>query len=166
MSEEIMSFLTFGAVSARAATEKSILACGAFTEKHGIVIDERCAAALAEAKTKALGVSERVEFGESAVAVIIEAFADSPYLSNENFTETMSVVIGVFYEAKNAVADRVSDRALAEFLRRAFDGVCGGDADSLGGTVEGLVRHINGGGAVCDFDGDIRESDCEEESEV
>lgn len=166
MSEEAVSFLTGGTAAATAMTVKGILGCAEYAEKHGIIIDERCAAALAEAKTKALGVSGRVEFGESAAAVIIEAFADSPYLSNENFTETMSVVIGVFYEAKNAVADRVSDRALAEFLRRAFDGVCGGDADSLGGTVEGLVRHINGGGAVCDFDGDIRESDCEEESEV
>lgn len=161
-----MSFLTGGTAAATAMTVKGILGCAEYAEKHGIIIDERCAAALAEAKTKALGVSGRVEFGESAAVLLAEVFAGSPYLTNDNFTETVSEVIGVFYEAKNAVRDRVGDRALAEFLRRAFDGVCGGDTDSLGGAVESLVRHINGGGSVCDFDGDIREPDGEEESEV
>ena len=140
-----------------AVTEKRILACAEYAARYGIVIDARCAALLAEAKTKALGATGRVEFGGGIMDLLIECFADSPYISNDNFTETLCTLAEVFCEAKNAVADRVSDTSLALFLRNAYDR-CGGSA-ALGGEIEGLVRRLSEAGGDCD---EIAEGYCGE----
>ena len=131
-----------------AVTEKRILACAEYAKGHGIVIDSRRAALLAEAKTKALRATGRVEFGGGIMDLLIECFIDSPYISQENFKDTLCTLADVFCEAKNAVSDRVSDRSLAVFLRNAYDRN-GGSAD-LGGEIEGLVRRLSEAGGDCD----------------
>lgn len=147
MTDGIIKFLHSDTQN-KAVTVKRILGCGEYAAKHGIVIDEVCAAELAEAKTKALGATGRVEFGGGIMDLLIESFADSPYISQENFKDTLCTLADVFCEAKNAVSDRVSDRSLAVFLRNAYDRN-GGSAD-LGGEVEGLVHRLSEVGGDCD----------------
>lgn len=126
--------IVFGELAIKSAAE-DILRCSSITEKYGITISARQAAELAAVRSKALRTVGRVEFGAGVAEKLIKAFCDSPYLNERSFTEKLGELIEMFYIYKNETLDLVSDDDLIEYMRRAFDGVCQGSAELLGGTV-------------------------------
>ncbi|MGN0661137.1 MAG: DUF6323 family protein [Oscillospiraceae bacterium] len=94
---------------------KSDLLCGDFTEKqeissilranektsqYGLVLTKEQAAALAQTRVSSLKNSGRIEFKGGTVDKIILAFCDSPYISPQNYEETLHRLIGLFYDFK------------------------------------------------------------------
>ena len=51
----------------------------------------------------------RMEFGAGVLGRIAEAFCDSPWISQEDYEQTLHEVTGLFYEFKNETMDIVSD---------------------------------------------------------
>ena len=50
-----------------------------------------------------------MEFGAGILGRIAEAFCDSPWISQEDYEQTLHEVTGLFYEFKNETMDIVSD---------------------------------------------------------
>jgi hypothetical protein len=73
----------------------------------------------------------RVEFGESIFRPLIEAFCDSPYLSQKNYAETLAQLTEGFYYLKNATDDLLTDDELIQSMKKLFDGFCGGEVQAL-----------------------------------
>lgn len=138
------------ALAERQITDQ-ILQCNEATEKYGLILTEHQASALAQTRTTSLKENRRIEFGKGIVHKLIMEFYDSPYLSQENYEDTLHELISLFYELKNLTEDRVSDRDLMKFMKQAFDNGCHGSLELLSGEAIRLSEHIHCGGTMKSF---------------
>ncbi len=121
-------------ISGRALEEMAvadILACNALTARYGIRLTEQVAISLVQTRAQALKNSGRIEFTGGALAAIITAFADSPYLADDTYVDTLHLLIETFYEYKTETLDTIDDDELIALMRRHFDHFCHGSADLL-----------------------------------
>lgn len=88
---------------------------------------------LVETRSLALKRNGRIEFGGGTIDKLIKGFCDSPYISKNNYTETLHELIEIFYYYKNETLDLVSDDDLINFMKKSFDGCCEGSLDLLCG---------------------------------
>ena len=138
------------ALAERQVTDQ-ILQCNKVTEKYGLILTEHQALSLAQTRTTSLKENRRIEFSTGIVDKLIMEFCDSPYLSQENYEDTLHELISLFYEMKNLTEDRVSDRDLMEFMKHAFDNSCHGSLELLSGEAMRLSEHIHCGGSINTF---------------
>ena len=93
----------------------------------------------------ALRDNARVEFGIGAVKLIIEEFADSPYIDQANYAQTLNELTDLFYYIKSETDDKISDRELVDKLKYLYENTCGGSLELLmSRDTEQLIRQING----------------------
>ena len=77
--------------------------CAATLQQRGIILSPAEQAALAAAQTKALRDSGRVEFGAGILPALAKAFANSPYITQENAAALLEELQAAFYySAANA----------------------------------------------------------------
>lgn len=108
-----------------------IMKCNEMTEKFGLVLTETQAAALMETRSNALKENGRIEFGSGIIDKIIKEFCDSPYISINNYEETLKNLVDIFYYYKNDTLDLISDDELIKYMKNAFDGKCQGSIELL-----------------------------------
>lgn len=136
-----LDFFRPGLIGRQAA--RRILECNSLTERYGLTLSEQQALALAEGRSAALKETGRVEFGGGVIEKIIRAFCDSPFLITQNYEETLQELIRLFYFYKNETLDRIGDDDLIRYMKTAFDGICGGSLELLGGReLYNLARRI------------------------
>lgn len=109
----------------------ALLACNSVSAKYGLRLNREDTVMLVIRRNDALKESGRVEFGESIFRPLIEAFCDSPYLSQKNYAETLAQLTEAFYHLKNATGDRLSDDELIQSMKKLFDGFCGGEVQAV-----------------------------------
>lgn len=124
-----MNHLILSDTNKTAVTE--ILACNSLTGRYGIMLSEQDAKALVQTRSAALKDAGRVEFAGGALPAIITAFADSPYLSDDSYMDTLHTLIETFYEYKTETLDTIDDDELIAMMRRHFDTTCQGSAEWL-----------------------------------
>ncbi len=128
-------------------------ACNAFAARFGLVLTEKQLEELVENRFEVLTNTGRIEFGEGILKKLILTFCDSPYMTQENFAETLSELLESFYYFKNESMDRISDDELLEYMKSVFDGRAQGSADYLSGTsLEELCRYAREGYDPSDAD--------------
>ena len=125
--------LSLIAVTGAPAPAELLARCNARTEQYGLCLTAQALAALERGRRDALRDSGRVELGGGILERLAEAFADSPYLSQECFAETLAELQELFYHFKTAARETLPDDELLLGLRRAFDGPAGGDTGYLAG---------------------------------
>ena len=97
--------------------------------RAGLLLDEKDLQALDQRRRAALGSLERVELGGGVLSVLVEAFADSPYLERGRLAEQLEIRDAGL---RDQVPMGVADARVAEALREAFDSAQG-DVDALFG---------------------------------
>ena len=114
--------------------------------KHGLILTEQDAAALAAAGRDSLKTERRVEFGEGIMPKLIRTFCDSSFIEQDDYRETLSRLQDIFYLYKNESMDMVTDDELLAMMKRAFEEESGGDFDYLEGTaLEEFARKVRAG---------------------
>ena len=78
-----------------------ILRCNENTEQYGLILIEQQAFALAKTCTHSLKAARRIEFGNGIIDQLIMAFCDSPYITKDNYEDTLHELINLFYDLKN-----------------------------------------------------------------
>lgn len=149
-----LGFSLMSALSAnsRAEAVAAIMSRNAESAKHSLSLTAAQAEALCATREQTLVKTGRIEFGTGITDKLIDAFCDSPYLSMQNYEETLHELTALFYEAKNETLDAVSDKELIYFMKKAFDGICAGSTELLSGVaLEKLARHIRAGGTYANF---------------
>lgn len=74
------------------------------------------------------------------------SFADSPFIMQENYADTLMRLQDIFYLYKNESLDELTDDELLEYMKEKFDGICAGDLDYLEGTVlDTFAREVRTG---------------------
>ena len=108
------------------------------TSAHGLGVTPQQEMALAQNGTN-------MTIMQSAIAPkLAAAFCDSPYVTKENYEETLHELIELFYGFKNETYDVVGDDVLIGYMKRAFDGECRGSLELLSGSVlPALARKLN-----------------------
>ena len=132
-------------------TVDRILACNEATEAYGLRLTEDQALALTHTRTASLKDTRRIEFGSETVNKLILAVCDSPYVTQENYEETLHEWICLFYDLKNATWDRVSDDDLIGFMATAWNGTCCGSMELLTEQAMELAEHIHCGNDLPSF---------------
>ncbi|NCC69923.1 MAG: hypothetical protein EOM14_17350 [Clostridia bacterium] len=127
--------------------------CNDLTIHYGLFFSERQIHDLTERRFEALRNTGRMEFGQGILKKLVTEFCDSPYLTLENYEDTISELQDSFYYFKNESMDRIPDDELIAFMKRHFDGFCQGSLDYLSGTtLEELCRNTRYGYRTNDTD--------------
>ena len=122
----------------------TILSCNETTKIYGLVLSEEQALALADTRSSKLKETGRIEFGKGIIDKLISAFYNSPYISQQNYEDTLHELINLFYDFKNDTWEVISDNELIEFMKDAFNGSCHGSLELLSGNaLTSLSRHIH-----------------------
>jgi hypothetical protein len=130
-------------------TADRILECNELTLNFGLMLTGEQALRLADTRNESLSANGRIEFGGGIIDKIIKEFCDSPYISMNNYEETLHELIEIFYYFKNESLDLISDDELIKFMKSAFDGVCQGSLEALSGRdLETLARNLRFGYAA------------------
>ena len=121
--------------------------CNKLTARFGLTLSETQIHSLVERRFNALLDTGRIEFGEGILQKLVYSFCDSPYLTQENYEETITELQDSFYYYfKNESMDRISDDELIEFMSAVFNGRAQGSLDYLSGTsLEELCRYARQG---------------------
>ncbi|MEG0780818.1 MAG: DUF6323 family protein [Oscillospiraceae bacterium] len=136
------------------AAAQELRDCNDFTAQFGLRLSEPQVQTLVAARFEALKATGRMELGEGILKKLIIAFCDSPYLTQENYEDTLLGLQESFYYFKNESEDRIPDDDLIAILHRLFHGAAQGSIDYLSGTLlEDLCRNTRYGYATED-DGD------------
>jgi len=123
-----------------------IIKCNDFTVRFGLELTQTQAVELVETRSSSLRDTGRIEFGGGVIDKIIREFCSSPYISMQNYTETLHELIEMFYYYKNESFDLISDDDLIEYMKSAFDGVCQGSLDLLSGReLDRLAKNLRSG---------------------
>ncbi|MEF9970820.1 MAG: DUF6323 family protein [Oscillospiraceae bacterium] len=120
--------------------------CNDFTLQYGLRLSENQIQNIVEKRARALKDSGRVEFGEGILKKLIQAFADSPYISQDDYEFIIIDLQDAFYYFKNESEDKISDDELIEFMKRVFDEKAQGSLDFLFSlSLEELCRYTRYG---------------------
>ena len=112
---------------------QEVMKCNELTGRFGLQLNETQALMLVETRSFALKENGRIEFGGGVIDKIINEFCDSPYLSIDNYEETLHELLELFYHYKNETMDLINDDELIEFMKVSFDGDCQGSLELLAG---------------------------------
>lgn len=121
----ISSFL----VNKLAVTE--IIKCNEVTCRYGLILSHKDAQELVKTRETALCSNGRIEFAGGIINKLIIEFCDSPYISQYNYSETISELIETFYYFKNETLDEISDDELISLMKKYFDKNCQGSIELL-----------------------------------
>lgn len=151
--EELLALLQGGLHSRESVQD--ILSVNQETAKHGIVFTPRQAAALMNARDRALHASGRLELYGGVMKKLILAFIGSPYFERDLQEETLCALIETFYLLKSETFDALSDDELIAAMRELFDGACRGCIELMqDAAYEQLVRRAHGAVHAGDEEGE------------
>lgn len=87
----------------------------------GLSLSEEDAQVLAECRAEALSETGRIEFGESAIVALADAFAHSPVLLQENLARDFSGLLSAFYTLRDELPVDIPDTEIIDALCNCFD---------------------------------------------
>lgn len=109
--------------------------CNELTTEYGLILQEEDVKEIIVTRNVALEKSGRIEFNGQIINKIIITFCDSPYISQNNYSDTINELVEIFYNYKNETLDYISDDELIEIMKEYFDNYCQGSLELLEGKV-------------------------------
>ncbi len=121
-----------------------LLACNETLAVNGLCLSEAQAQMLLRTQRQTLEQTGCLAFRADIPAKLALAFADSAFLTQETFADTLCTFIALFYHFKNETAEQYSDDALIAAMRHAFENTCGGSVQKLADeALPALARRCN-----------------------
>lgn len=111
--------------------KNKLIECNKFLNEYGLSLSMKDIDSIVERRTLALKNNKRIELDGGIIDKVIREFFDSPYISNDDFIETITEIIELFYYYKNETNDSISDDDLLKLMRKYFDDFAHGDLDYL-----------------------------------
>ncbi len=120
-----------------------IISTNKLSQKHGMVLTEKDALQIIDARNKALKTTGRIEVDLRVINEIIRTFCKSPYINQANYADMICELVEAFYYMKNETGDKIGDDDLIHIMRDYFDNRCFGSIELLTGReLEKLVDEI------------------------
>lgn len=112
-------------------TAAAIRECNDYTTRYCLQLSEQEILQLVENRKEVLERTGRVEFGGGVIQKIIMEFADSAYINQQDYTETLMELQECFYHFKNESLENLTDDELIQLMKRFFEDVCQGSIEFL-----------------------------------
>lgn len=143
MSNKLQKFKANAGALTLAKDAQKILLHNEKTVQYGLVLTQQQAIELLQTQAEEQRYHGRLEFGEGPVGKLIEAFADSPYITRQNYAATLHALIETFYYYKNETEDKLTDDELIEYMKKFFNGSCEGSIELLNSReLDSLARSL------------------------
>lgn len=143
MSGKLQTFKANAGALTLAKDAQKILMHNEKTVQYGLVLTKEQAVELLETQAHEQRYHGRLEFGEGPVGKLIDAFADSPYITRQNYADTLHALVETFYYYKNETEDKLTDDELIEYMRKFFNGSCEGSIELLSSReLDSLARSL------------------------
>lgn len=111
------------------------------TAPFGLMLTPEEAAQMIRVRNQLLYSYGRVELGFEVIRSLIDGFAASPYINDENYVPTLNELQEIFYYLKNETEDQIGDARLVEIMRQLFDEESGGSLELLKSNLEEYAYH-------------------------
>ena len=121
------------------ARENQIVACNSFSSEYGLTLTKEQAHDLEISHKQLLSEYNRVEFGTPGTIQVIEGFASSPYLLQEQYADTLEELQEQFYQLRSQAGVDIFDEEIIDGMRLRFDGDAGGATELLGACTLEMV---------------------------
>jgi len=133
-----------GILKQRAVSE--VLQCNRYSSQYGLSLTQVQALELVQTRDDMLKAFGRIEFGTGILDSIIKEFCDSPYLSMQNYEQTLHDLVEIFYYYKNDTIGLMSDDELLKYMKNSYDNTCRGSLEMLSGSeLHQLARNLRFG---------------------
>ncbi len=120
-----------------------IISTNQLSQKHCVVLTEKDALQIIDARNNALKDTGRIELDLRVINKIIRTFCQSPYINQANYADMICELVEAFYYMKNETREQIDDDDLIYIMRDYFDNRCFGSIDLLTGReLEKLVDEI------------------------
>ncbi|HEY9061717.1 MAG TPA: DUF6323 family protein [Pseudobacteroides sp.] len=113
------------------AAVDEIIKCNEITSRYGLVLSLTEAKELVETRSQTLKSYGRIELGGGIINKLIDAFCDSPYISQKDYSNILNELIETFYYFKNETLDQLSDDELINLMKDNFNNRCHGSLELL-----------------------------------
>ena len=124
-------------------------------EGYGLRLNETKMRALILAEAQTQRDLGRLEFGEGILPRLLYAFCDSPYMTCENWLESLIALQELFYTFKNELDDALTDDELLEAMHTIFHGKAQGSFTYLENmATDKLFKALRSDGEDGDDDDD------------
>lgn len=146
MNNTLASLFSLDGLANQAAVAEQILSLNEKLEQYGLFLTPADAAALMQTRSEALTANGRIEVGSATIGKLIDAFCDSAYINQRDYTATMHELLEAFYYIKNETMDLLSDDDLIDFMRDCYENRCMGSVELLRGReLEKLAKNLRFG---------------------
>jgi hypothetical protein len=161
----IPSFLSLDKLSNYAVAEQ-IVEFNEKSKKYGLVLTHTDALQLVETRSRSLLENGRIEIGSGTLIKIIDAFYDSVFIMQEDYSDTLNELLEIFYYFKNETLELISDEELIDLMKDYFENRCKGSLELLKDReLEKLANNLRFGVADYSNMNDPEDSDPEDEEE-
>lgn len=106
------------------------------TKEYGLVLSPEEVRQMILARNQVLHNYGRVELSIQVTKGLIEVFATSPYVHEDDYATLLNELHEIFYYIKNETEDKIGDWRMIEMMRELFDENCGGSLDLLSSKLE------------------------------
>ena len=126
----IPSFLSLDKLSNYAVVEQ-IVELNEKSRQYGLLLSPTDAIQLVETRSRSLLENGRIEIGGETLIKIIDAFYDSSFIMQDDYSDTLNELLEIFYYIKNETLELISDDELIEHMKNYFENRCKGSLDLL-----------------------------------
>lgn len=111
--------------------DSQLACCNNTSSRYGLTLTKEDMQALEKQHIELLKQNERVEFGTSSIVQLVEGFASSPYMQQDEYAQNLADLQECFYELRSAAGPDVFDDEIIDGMRLLFDGDAGGAVEML-----------------------------------
>lgn len=114
--------------------------------EYGLSLTKADALELIETRDEVLQQIGRIEIGSATISKLINAFYDSSFINQQEYSETLSELLEIFYYMKNESLELISDDDLIDLMKDYFENRCMGSLELLKNReLEKVSRNIRFG---------------------
>lgn len=116
-----ISYIERMLLSNQQLTINEILDLNKFTEKRGLLLNEKQAISLINNRNRCLKELGRIEIGSGTLEKIIYTFYTSSYIDKDNYLEILEEITNIFYLYQNEFDNKLTDEQIIEYIKKSYE---------------------------------------------
>ncbi|WP_407929667.1 DUF6323 family protein [Iocasia frigidifontis] len=113
------------------------------SKKYGLKLTEKDVSEIIKDRERVLNHQGRVELDIKVTVKIIEFLYSSPYVNQDNYSDTVIGLQEIFYYLKSETDDQIADDILLNKIFKLYENICAGSLELLRGReADKLINKI------------------------
>ncbi|AZO95739.1 DUF6323 family protein [Halocella sp. SP3-1] len=126
-----------------ASYNNQLLETNLSSKKYGLKLTEKDVSEIIEDRERVLNHQGRVELDIKVTVKIIEFLYSSPYVNQDNYSDTVIGLQEIFYYLKSETDDQIADDILLNKIFKLYENICAGSLELLRGReADKLINKI------------------------